>query len=233
MYASCSNNLYNYICILGLDRLGDGSLAQARRVRQTTARSGPAREPTDATHLDTGVRAAATPTDPAVYSSLLESVRAADEYDIVHVTDMMMGISRLTKNTRNARRTFFKGVRCADFDIYLYVYNQGGPYPSTAYVWRLPTERDEGKQAAAVAKVISAAPAHAGRSVMRDYFNQFNSFSTGKAALRGIFRFLSPTELGSHSAEQRQVDDRCARYLMRSDDDPLSYFDNRALNGPD
>ena len=66
---------------LGLDKLGDGSLAQARRVQQAKERSDPPRSTSNADNLHVREIPAAAPKEPQRYAALLEDLSALPDYE--------------------------------------------------------------------------------------------------------------------------------------------------------
>lgn len=107
---------------LGLDKLGDGGLENARRSAQAKERTEPARSPADPNHLRVEVVEPATPKDVRRYERLHSELLAAKDYEPVLITDVMMGISRLTSTPSNHRRSFLAGMCFPGFTIKYYAY---------------------------------------------------------------------------------------------------------------
>ena len=219
---------------LSLDKLGDGSMAQARRVRVANSRTESARSAADPDKLDVKVIEATPPQEPEKYAQLLEELQSVDAYQPLRVLDSHMGLTRLTRTPSSVRRSFFDGLSFEDFSVKRYIYAQGGPYPSTAYVWRISDPLDLVRDAAAIAMATKNAPSTATRAMLREFFDRFSILCTNEAALRALYRHLSPNGYGDHGANQKQIDERCLKFLSRSDDaDPQLFYDMRHLNGRD
>jgi len=84
------------------------------------------------------------------------------------------------------------GMRFAEFPAVLYLFHQGGGYPSTAYVWRVTEPLDFTRDGAAYAKAIAGAPVFSTRSMMSEFFNRFSVLGSSKAALRVVYRHIAP-----------------------------------------
>lgn len=122
---------------MGLDKLGDGKLASARRVRDLLSRNEPARSPEDVDNLHVRmIPATDAPNHPEKYMVLGKILEKAELYAPVRILDAHMGITALTRTPASARRNFYHQMAFSNFDVKLYIYVHGGPHPSTAYVWR-------------------------------------------------------------------------------------------------
>ena len=219
---------------LGLDKLGDGSLAKARRVRDAKERSTPSRTTSNADDLRVRELPVAAPKEPKRYATLLEELRAIPDYQPLLVLDTHMGITLQTSTPSNVRRSFFKDMSFEEFPVKLHIFVHGGPHPSNAYVWRIGLPLDLARDSAAQAHAVTHAPAHSSRAMLRDFFDRFASVGNSRIGLRAVYRHLLPDQLSAHDAKQEEVDQRCLKFLTASDDlDPTFFFDQRALNGPE
>ena len=219
---------------LGFDKLGDGGLTQARRVREAKARDESWRSPDNPDHLKVKLIETDSPKEPERYEALLKVLESASDYEPVRVLDSHIGITSLTRTPSNVRRSFYEGMSFEKFPVMRYLYAQGGPYPTTAYVWRVSEPLDLVRDAAAVAHASRNAPSFATRAMMHDYFDRFNILGTSAVALRALYRYLSPNDLGDRDLSTKQVDERLLQFLSRSEGaDPQLFFDLRHLNGPE
>jgi hypothetical protein len=173
------------------------------------------------------------PKEPERYKALLDALLSADTYSPVRVLDSHMGITLKTSTPSNVRRSFYENMSF-HFPVKLYLYAQGGPYPSTAYVWRVSEPLVLARDAAAYARAVSKAPTVASRAMIQEFFERFTAIGAHKAALRDIYRFLAPHSIGDRNEAQRQLDERFVCYLLQNDEaHPQLFFDMRWLNGPD
>ena len=167
------------------------------------------------------------------YAPLLKALQSVDEYEPIRVLDSHMGITMLTRFANNIRRGLYKSMSFGEFSVHVYFYMQGGPYPTTAYIWRISEPLDGARHTAAIALASRNAPSCASRAMSREFFERFSVLGNQEAAMRAMYRFLSPHDLRAQNVAQRIVDDRCLQYLSQSEDtDPMLFFDLRHLNGP-
>ena len=165
---------------LGLDKLGDGSLAKARRVRDAKERSTPSRTTSNADDLRVRELPVAAPKEPKRYATLLEELRAIPDYQPLLVLDTHMGITLQTSTPSNVRRSFFKDMSFEEFPVKLHIFVHGGPHPSNAYVWRIGLPLDLARDSAAQAHAVTHAPAHSSRAMLRDFFDRFASVGNSR-----------------------------------------------------
>eukprot|EP00966_Prymnesium_polylepis_P188945 4378093-Prymnesium_polylepis.1 len=66
---------------LGFDKLGDGGLTQARRVREAKARDESWRSPDNPDHLKVKLIEADSPKEPERYEALLKVLESASDYE--------------------------------------------------------------------------------------------------------------------------------------------------------
>ena len=117
---------------LALDKLGEGGLAQARRVRANAVRTASPHTPQHTDSLKLKVILAQLPTEPKRFAQLTSILEDAEEYEPVRILDHHMGISRLTATPSTVRRAFYSDMSFANFNVKRYKFAQGGPYPRCA-----------------------------------------------------------------------------------------------------
>ena len=219
---------------LGLDKLGDGRLASQRRIRESKQRTGAARSPADAERTGKVMLLAQEPREPARYTQLLALLQDAEAYTPIRVLDSHMGLNaRLVRTPKNIRRTFYKDMSFTEFPVMLYTFAQGGPYPSTAYVWRVTEPLDLTLDGAAHAKAVAGAPSFSSRAMEKEFFSRFSVLGTSKVALRAMYRHIAPETVTMHDAYQEALDMRLLGFLaQRETVSPAMFQDLRALNGP-
>ena len=222
---------------LALDKLGDGSLVQARRVHEAKQRKEDKRSPDDANYLDVRDIPAGEPCasiENGRYDALEAELSKVADYEVVTISDSLMGISASTSTPSNVRRSYFQHIAFADFPVKLYVYRHGGPHPSTARIWRTTDPLDSTRDAAALSAALATAKVHSSRAMLRDYFDKFSITGTSVAVMRALRHFLLPDETYEQRTEEKQVDERLMKYLLSSNEtDPQLFYDLRQMNGRD
>lgn len=221
--------------MMSMDKLGNGKMAAAQRQRESSERKGPAREPTDPDRLNVRlVERGVAKFKPHRYAILEAQLEKAELYETIRVTDEHMGISLLTHNASVVRRSFYQDICFPSFNVKLYVYLQGGPYPSTAFIWRTPIQPDEAKEAAVISDIAKQAPITSSRAMVSDFYRRFTIAGMSKPALRAVHRHLCPTTTMSTNPEMQALDERYLKFVLeRGDESPELFYDLRAMNGKD
>ena len=175
---------------------------------------------------------------PKKYDMLRLKLEKLDDYAVVVLDDNIMGVNPLSTSMvkRNTRRAYLKGLAIPEAALFVHIFLNGGPRPSTIHVWKEPfneAERSMGKRAAATAEAAAHAPTTASRQMMHDFFDQYAATKLPKAVLRSMWDGLSK---GSRERDARQevIDNQVLQWMADEGvTDQATFWDMRSLNGAD
>lgn len=164
-------------------------------------RTAPSHTPTDPNDLDC-FDVDAAPCMRGCLQPLLERMAAAEFYEPVLMDDNIMGVTvepSMYGNDEIARweqrRKFMQDLKKhgGPCKMRVYIFHAGGPHGSLRFAWRLPLEadRDDAKEAAAVATATAAAPLTASREMRRSFFERFSPAGTSPAVLKQMYQHLT------------------------------------------
>lgn len=112
----------------------------------------------------------------------------------------------------------------------VYLYAQGGPHPSTAYIWRVKDPIDDVRDAAALAIMTLQARAASSRAMAKEFFTRFIVTEASKAAMRCIKRYLCPNTTSVERPTTQLLDERFLQFVIdREDGAPDLFFDLRNM----
>lgn len=175
------------------------------------------------------------------YEALGEELRANPLYTPIVITDEMMGVDpkAVSLLRREARRSYLENLYFTDMALKLHTFRRGGPHPSVHHAWRIPAKpeekQDDAADAAALARAAAAAPEVATRTMLRQWYERWMPYvgKGGHAVIRRMISELTGMEIEAINAKQKCVDERCVVWMADNDASPDTFFDLRAMNGPD
>ena len=110
-------------------------------------------------------------------------------------------------------------------------YPYGNRLGTLSFVWKVPEEVDETKNARVMLQMTEEIAKHSTREMRRDFIEKYQRFATAsKSLLRSIYHDLTEDSSSAPTLAQKEVDERVAKAVLMLED-PEILLDLRKLNG--